>query len=79
LDLMKVYLKKQGAKADLEEPLVVRRHSTIEDVCRSLHSSFLEKFLYAKVWGRSAKYPGQRKGLDHVLEDGDVVNIMKER
>ncbi|MDD5112339.1 MAG: GTP-binding protein [Candidatus Altiarchaeota archaeon] len=79
LDLMKVYLKKQGAKADFEEPLVVRRHSTIEDVGRNLHSSFLDKFLYAKVWGKSAKYAGQRKGLDHVLEDGDVVSIIKER
>ncbi|MFH1126228.1 MAG: GTP-binding protein [Candidatus Altiarchaeota archaeon] len=79
LDLMKVYLKKQGAKADFEEPLVVKRGSTIEQVCEKLHSSFKDKFLYAKIWGKSAKYPGQRKGLDHILEEGDVVNIIKER
>lgn len=79
LDLIKIYLKKQGAKADLEEPLVVKRGSRIEDVCNKLHSSFKEKFLYAKIWGKSAKYPGQRKGLDHTLEEGDVINIVKER
>lgn len=79
LDLMKIYLKKQGTKADLEEPLVVKRQSTIEDVCNKLHSSFREKFLYAKIWGKSAKYAGQRKGLAHVLEEGDIVNIIKSR
>jgi small GTP-binding protein len=79
LDLMRVYLKKQGVKADLEEPLIVRRQSTIEDVCNKLHSSFKDNFLYAKIWGKSAKYPGQRKGLDHVLEEGDIVNITKSR
>lgn len=79
LDLMKVYLKKQGAKADMEEPLVVKRGSTIEDVCNLLHSSFKEKFLYARIWGASAKYPGQRKGLDHVLLEGDVLGIIKDR
>jgi small GTP-binding protein len=79
LDLIKIYLKKQGAKADFEEPLVIKRGSTIEDVCSLLHSSFREKFLYAKIWGPSAKYPGQRKGLDHVVMEGDVINIMKER
>ncbi|MBM3309236.1 MAG: GTP-binding protein [Candidatus Altiarchaeales archaeon] len=79
LDLMRVYLKKQGVKADLEEPLIVKRGSKIEDVCSKLHSSFKDNFLYAKVWGKSAKYPGQRKGLDHVLEEGDIVNIIKSR
>lgn len=79
LDLMKVYLKKQGAKADFEEPLVVKRGSTVEDVCDRLHTGFREKFLYAKIWGTSAKYPGQRKGLGHVLHEGDVLGIIRDR
>jgi len=79
LDFIKVYLKRQGSKADLEEPLIVKRGSTIGDVCGKLHSSFKDKFLYAKIWGKSAKHPGQRKGLDHMLEDGDIVNIIRSR
>ena len=79
MDLIKIYLKKQGAKADFEEPLVIKRGSTIEDVCRHLHSSFKDRFLYAKVWGQSAKYPGQRKGLDHAVMEGDIISIIKER
>ena len=33
LGFMRVYLKPVGEEADLEEPLIVRRESTVEDVC----------------------------------------------
>ncbi|MEM4767398.1 MAG: TGS domain-containing protein, partial [Ignisphaera sp.] len=36
---------------------------------------FVEKFSYARIWGPSAKYPGQKVGLDHVVEDKDIVEI----
>ncbi len=76
LDLMNIYLKPKGGKADLEEPLVVKRGSTVEMVCNSIHRDFVEKFRYAKVWGKSAKFDGQQVGLNHVLEDGDIISII---
>ena len=30
---------------------------------------------YARVWGASVKFPGQRVGFEHVLEDEDIVEI----
>ena len=74
LDLIRVYTKKPNAER-AEKPLVLRRGATVEDVVKSIHSRMLEGFKYAKIWGPSAKYPGERVGLDHVLEDGDVVEI----
>ncbi|HIQ32771.1 MAG TPA: GTP-binding protein [Methanothermococcus okinawensis] len=79
LGFIKVYLKPQGKKPDLDEPLVLLKNSTVEDVCNRLHRDFVKNFRYAQVWGRSAKHPGQRVGLNHVLEDGDILTIVVKR
>ena len=78
LGFMRVYLKPQSEAADLEEPLIVRKGSTIEDVCRKLHRDFVDRFRYARVWGHSVKHPGQRVGLPHNLKEGDLVTIIIE-
>jgi small GTP-binding protein len=79
LDLISIYLKPQGKEADMEVPLVVRKDATIGDVCDVLHRSIRQNFRYAIVWGKSAKFPGQTVGLDHVLLDGDILSIIKKR
>ncbi len=75
LDFIRIYLKPPGGKPDFDEPLIMRRGATIADVCKKLHRKMLENFRYAKVWGKSVRYQGQRVGLDHVLEDEDIVTI----
>jgi small GTP-binding protein len=76
LGFMRVYLKPQSEAADLEEPLIIRKGSTIEDVCRKLHRDFVDRFRYARVWGHSVKHPGQRVGLPHKLKEGDLITIV---
>jgi small GTP-binding protein len=78
LGFMRVYLKPQSEAADLEEPLIVRRGSSVEDVCRKLHRDFVNRFRYARVWGHSVKHPGQRVGLPHRLKEGDLLTIIIE-
>jgi len=75
---MRVYLKPVGEEADLNEPLIVRKDSTVEDVCNKLHREFVQKFRYARIWGKSVKHPGQRVGLTHKLIDGDLLSIVVE-
>lgn len=74
LRFIRVYLKERGKKVD-SEPLIMRQGSTIADVCRKLHREFVSKFRYARVWGKSAKHPGERFMLDHALQDNDSVEI----
>ena len=77
LDVIRIYMKPQGEKPDMEEPLIIKRNSTVEDVCKVLHKEFLDKFRYARVWGKSAKYKGQIVGLGHKLKDKDILGIIK--
>jgi len=77
LDLIHIYTKRRGEKADLEEALVIRNGTTIRGVCERLHRELKQNFRYALVWGKSVKHPGQRVGLNHMLKDGDIVQIVK--
>jgi len=76
LELIRIYLKPQGRKADLEEPLIVRKGSTVEEVALRLHRDFVRNFRQARVWGSSVKFPGQKVGLEHHLQDQDVLRII---
>ena len=75
LQLIRIYLKEIGKKADMEEPIIMKTDSTVQDVCEKLHRDFVSKFRFARVWGKSAKFPGQKFTLKHVLHDSDVVEI----
>ena len=66
-------------KADMEDPLVIKKGSTVIDACGKLHREFVKNFRHAKVWGTSVKFPGQKVGPDHVLEDEDVLRIILKR
>jgi len=79
LGFMRVFLKPQGGEADMEEPLIVKDDSTVEQICIKLHRDFVRKFRYARVTGPSAKFDQQRVGLDHLLKDGDLLTIVVKR
>ena len=79
LEFISVFMKPQGEKADLDEPMVVRRGTTITEICQRLHRDFVRKFRYSQVWGPSAKFPGQTVGLNHQVKDKDVVSIITHR
>jgi uncharacterized protein len=79
LEFIRVYLKPPGKAADTENPLILRRNSTIEEVCNLMHKQFSRQFRYAHVWGPSARHAGQRVGLDHVLLDNDTVSLVASR
>ncbi len=74
LDIIRVYTKSPGAKADLNEPVILKTGSTVEDAAASVHKDFLRKLKYAQVWG-SGKFDGQRVSRGYVLEEGDVIEF----
>jgi len=79
LKFIRVYLKPQGSKADLIEPMVVKKGTDVEAICNNIHRDFTRNFRYSRVWGPSSKFPGQKVGLNHLLADKDVVSIVIRR
>ncbi|MBU0460125.1 MAG: GTP-binding protein [Nanoarchaeota archaeon] len=75
LDFIRVYMKEPSKEADLKEPMIIYRGSTIKDVCDKTHKSFASRFKFARVWGKSAKFPGQRLMLKHKLLDQDILEV----
>ena len=76
LRFIRIYMKPQGASPDMNNPLVMKTDSTVADVCSTIHRDFVTNFRYARIWGKSVKYGGQRVGLSHVLTDGDVLSVV---
>jgi ribosome-interacting GTPase 1 len=74
LGIVRVYSKPPGKEPDLTVPFVLKQGSTIADFAQGVHQDFFEKLKTARVWGSSV-YDGQMVGRDHVLSDGDVVEL----
>ena len=72
-NLMKIFPKNK------DEPMILEKGDSIKEFTSKIHKSFLEKFKTAKVTGKSAKFPNQQVGLNHKLEDGDIVEIILKR
>ncbi|KZX16754.1 GTPase Obg [Methanobrevibacter cuticularis] len=79
LNLIRIYLKPQGRKADYEDPLIIKKGASVIDVCGKLHREFVKNFRHAKIWGKSVKFPGQKTGPDHILEDKDVLRVILKK
>jgi ribosome-interacting GTPase 1 len=75
LRLVRVFTKEPSDKEPSPKPLVVKKGAMVIDIAKELHSSLFRRFRYGRVWGTSAKYPGQKVGLNHMLKDGDILEI----
>lgn len=74
MNIIRVYTKQPNGDI-ARKPLVLKKGSTVKDVAANVHSNLEKYFRYARVWGKSVKIQGEKVGLDHQLEDGDVVEI----
>ncbi|MGZ4912373.1 MAG: OBG GTPase family GTP-binding protein [Halobacteriota archaeon] len=79
LGFMRIYLKPPGRAPDVDNPLIMRRHATVGDVCNALHGDMRRRFRYAQVWGKTVRHPGQRVGAEHELTNDDVVTIIGQK
>ena len=74
LDIIRVYTKAPGQKPDFTDPIILERGSTLADAAADVHKDFRAKLKYARVWG-SGKHDGVMVKRDHVLQDGDIIEL----
>lgn len=79
LKLVRIYTKPKGTLPDTQAPVVLAKQDpTVEDFCNKIHRTLIKNFKHALVWGTSVKHYPQIVGKDHILQDEDVVQIIKK-
>jgi hypothetical protein len=74
LEVIRVYSKPPNQQPDTSRPFVLPRESTVEEMAAKVHQDFYHQLKSARVWGSGA-FDGQMVGRDHVLRDGDIVEL----
>ncbi|GAH36509.1 unnamed protein product, partial [marine sediment metagenome] len=46
----------------------------VDEIARLVHRDLAASFRHARIWGRGS-YDGQQVGKDHVVQDGDILEI----
>ena len=72
--LLRVFLRNRDQVAEL--PVALAKGSTVLDVALAVHSDLAASFTRARVWGASVRFDGQQVGRSHVVQDGDVVEVL---
>jgi uncharacterized protein len=74
LGIIRIYAKPPGREADRSAPFVMQVGGTVEQFAAKVHRDFVTQLKSARVWGAGV-YDGQPVARDHVLHDGDVVEL----
>ena len=74
LGIIRIYSKAPGNEPDFTAPFVMKKGGTLEDFAGKIHNDFVSSLKTARVWGEGV-YDGQMVSRDHVLHDGDVVEL----
>lgn len=76
LGLIRIFLKARRKKADLEEPLIVKKGKNLRQILENLTLLDKENVVCAKIFGPGAKFPGQEVSLSFVPQEGTIVNFL---
>lgn len=74
LEIIRVYSKIPGRKAEMDNPFTLKKGSTVMDMARAVHQDFSEKLKFARIWGKKT-FPGQMVKRDHVLDEEDIIEL----
>ncbi len=76
LNLVRVYLVRGDEKPNFENPIIVRNDNTLSDIMMKIGTEFARDKKLAKIWGKSAKFPGQEVSLSTTVSEGMQVRFL---
>ena len=74
LDIVRTYTKAPGKSADLNDPIILPKGSSVLDFASQVHKDFVQKLKFARIWSRQ-KYDGQMVQRDYILKDRDIIEL----
>ncbi len=75
LDIIRIRTKPPGKPLDpASTPFTLPRGATSQELAERIHKDLLATMKFARVWGAGV-FDGQTVHRDHVLSDGDIVEI----
>ena len=69
--LVRIHLRDGG------DPVALQPPATVLDVADTIHHELRERCTGARIWGPSARFPGQQVGREYELSDGDTVEVLE--
>jgi ribosome-interacting GTPase 1 len=75
LNIIRVYTKEPNDPEPSAKPFILKRGSSIGELARQIHSDFIERFAYARVWAKRLPFSPQKVGSSFVLGDKDTVEL----
>jgi small GTP-binding protein len=72
--LIRVFLRRPGHDEAVAQAL--HPPATVADVARTIHDEVEAACTGARIWGPSARFDAQRVGRDHILQDGDTIEVL---
>ncbi len=76
LKFVTVYLVKPDTEPDFSDPIVMKSGETLRDVAIKIGSDFADSKKLVKIWGRSAKFPGQEVSFDTKVAEGMQIRFL---
>jgi len=75
LDIIRVYTKESNDREPSSNPFILKSGSTVASLARQIHSDFIERFAYARVWAKRLTFSPQKVGPSFPLKDKDSVEL----
>jgi len=75
LDIIRIYTKEPNDLAPSNKPFILKKGSTVGDLAKLIHSDFIERFAYARVWAKRLPFSPQKVGASFALADKDTVEL----